>query len=509
MIYTEKDLPKNLEDSADVCVIGSGAGGAVFAKEIASAGRTVVLLEEGGYYTSKDFTRNPVEMFAKLYRDMGMTTTFGLPGRPPVLVPMGRCLGGTTVINSGTCFRTPESVLLKWTNEFNIEKCMPDDMAPIFERVEKIINVTSVTDDIMGKNGAKFREGAKKLNYSGGPIKRNMKDCKGCGTCVWGCPHDSKQAMHVTYIPLASEKGAKIYTRCRAEKLIVKGGRAAGVSGSILEAGTDRVIGSFKINAKVVAVACGAILTPVFLLNNGVGNSSGEVGKNLRLHPGIRVLALYDEEINGWLGVPQSYYVDHFFNEGIMLEGVFVPPEVGAMGMPFIGLEHKELLADYKHIGAFGAMASDTSSGRVFSRGIGKAFMIYNMSDSDAKKLGRAVAITSRIFFSAGAKKVFPSVYGFLTLNSEKDCEAIERATIRPHQLECMAFHPMGTCRMGTNPKKSVVNSFGESHDVKNLFVVDASIFPSSLGVNPQESIMAFSTRSAFYVLDNSERYFS
>lgn len=508
MIYFYKDIPGRLEDSADVCVVGSGAGGAVFAKEIAEGGRSVILLEEGGFYTSKDFTRNPVEMFAKLYRDMGMTTAFGLPGHPPILVPLGKCLGGTTVINSGTCFRTPDSVLFKWTKESGIERCMPDDMAVFFERVEKIINVTPVTDDIMGKNGLKFREGVKKLGYSGGPIKRNMKDCRGCGTCVFGCPHDSKQAMHVTYIPLASEKGARIYTHCRVEKIITDGSRVKGVSGTILEPGTERPTGKFTIHASVVAIACGAILTPVLLLENKIANSSGEVGKNFRLHPGIRVIAVYDEVINGWLGVPQSYYVDEFFFEGIMLEGVFVPPEIGAMGMPFIGEKHKEILADYKYIGAFGAMASDTSKGRVFSRGIGKPLIIYNLNREDARKLGKAVAITSKIFFSAGAKRVYPSIYGFLTLNSIDDCKKIENARINPYQLECMAFHPMGTCRMGVDPKKSVVNSFGETHDIKNLFIVDASIFPSSLGVNPQESIMAFSTRSAFHVLENAERYF-
>jgi choline dehydrogenase-like flavoprotein len=508
MLYTPEDIPNKLEDSADVCVIGSGAGGAVFAKEIAEGGRSVILLEEGGSYTSKDFNRNPVDMFPKLYRDMGMTTAYGLPGHPPIIVPMGKCLGGTTVINSGTCFKTPDSVLVKWAEEFGIKKCLPEDMAPFFERVEKIINVTPVTDDIMGKNGIKFREGVKKLGYSGGPIKRNMKDCKGCGTCVFGCPHDSKQAMHLTYIPSASEKGARIYTHCRVEKIKVEGSRVTGVSGTILEPGTDKPLGQFNINAKVVAVACGAMLTPVLLLRNNLANSSGEVGKNFRLHPGIRVIAVYDEVINGWLGVPQNYYVDEFFNEGIMLEGVFVPPEVGAMGMPFLGEKHKELLANYKYIGAFGAMASDTSKGRIFARGNGRPFILYNLNKEDARKLGKAVAITSKIFFAAGAKIVFPSIYGYLTLNSIDDCKKIEDANIKPSQLECMAFHPMGTCRMGSDPKKSVVDSYGESHDIKNLFIVDASIFPSSLGVNPQESIMAFSTRSAFHVLENGEQYF-
>jgi choline dehydrogenase-like flavoprotein len=192
-----------------------------------------------------------------------------------------------------------------------------------------------------------------------------------------------------------------------------------------------------------------------------------------------------------------------------MLEGVFVPPEIGAMGMPFIAEKHKELLANYRFVGAFGAMASDTTKGRIYARSDGSPLIVYNLNRKDAEKLGKAVGITSKIFFAAGAKKVFPSVYGFTELNSMEDCSRILATQIKPSQLECMAFHPMGTCRMGESHDKSVVNSFGESHDIKNLFIVDASIFPTSLGVNPQESIMAFSTRTAFHILNNSEKYFT
>jgi choline dehydrogenase-like flavoprotein len=497
VIYEGKDISQEVKESAEVCVIGSGAGGAVAAKELAEAGHSVVLLEEGGNYTTKDFSRSLVQTFSRLYRDGGTTVALG---RPPVAFPIGRCLGGTTTINSGTCFRTPDKILRRWRREFGIEGIEPEQMRPYFERVEKIINVTPVNSGNMGKNGEIVLRGAKKLGYSSGPLLRNVKDCRGCGVCVMGCPSGAKQPTSVNYVPMAVEHGARVYCDARAEKILVKSGVACGVEGHILERETNKAKHKFSVMAKVVVLSAGAIHSPLLLLRNKLANSSGQVGKNLRLHPGLGVSALMDEEVNGWLGVPQSVYVDEFIDEGIMLEGAFVIPPICAAQLPYSGEKAKDLMFHYKNIALFGTMVFDETRGRVRPGVLGRGLITYNMIREDVKKATRGIAYDAEIFFAAGAKKVFPYIPWMPEMTSVKQVHEILRRGLKPSELKTMAFHPMGTCTMGIDRRYAVVDPYSESFDVKNLFVCDASIFPTCLGVNPMVSIMAFANRSADYI---------
>ncbi|UCD83763.1 MAG: GMC family oxidoreductase [Deltaproteobacteria bacterium] len=505
MIIRSKDLSSDVNEKVDVCVIGSGAGGAVMAKELSEGGHSVVVLEEGGYFTRKDFNQKALDMYAMMYRDFGFTVAIGMPSIP---IPTGKCIGGTTTINSGTCFRVPDYILKSWQENYGLEDLTSEAMRPSFERVEKTINVTPVGLDIIGKNALVFKRGTEALGFKGAPIARNAKDCRGCGVCVFGCPTDAKQAMHLNYIPLSSQCGAKIYANCRAERILTEQKRVKGVEGLFLDQKTNKKTHKMKVEAKVVILTANAFYSPALLLRNKLANSSGQVGKNLHIHPATRVTALFDEEIEGWKGVPQSYYVDEYFEEGIMLEGIFVPPNYGSASLPSFGKQHKELMKDYRHIAAFGVMVSDTSRGRVRIDQRGRPLITYRMNRSDTRKMAKGVAITSEIFFAAGAKKVFPYLPGLPEISSKQEVDRIRERRPKATDFTMMGFHPMGTCRMGKNRKKSVVNSHCESHDVTNLFICDGSIFPSSLGVNPQLSIMAFATHAANYINANADRYF-
>ena len=221
-------VAEDVHEKADVVVVGSGAGGAVVARELAARGKDVLLLEEGGFFTGKDFTANPREMIDLLYRNRGLT---GALGRPPIPIPLGRCVGGTTTINSGTCYRAPDYVLDEWAERHGVAGAREPELRPYFERVEAELGVRAVPDETYGRNSRLFERGAAALGYDGARIPRNERGCLGTGVCAIGCPQDAKQAMHVSYVPRAQAAGARLYTRCRVDRILLSGGRAIGVIG--------------------------------------------------------------------------------------------------------------------------------------------------------------------------------------------------------------------------------------------------------------------------------------
>lgn len=466
--------------TADVCVIGTGAGGAVVAKELAERGLRVVALEEGGHFTRKDFNRRPVDMLPLLYRDSGLT---GSIGRPTIAIPLGKAVGGTTLVNSGTCFRTPDRVVERW----ELPGITPEALTPYFERVEKALNVTEVSDPLLGRNGKIMRRGAEFLGLHGRPLRRAAKDCRGSGVCCFGCPTDAKQSTHLSYIPDALRAGADVYTHARAEQILIENGRAVGVR---FAQGTVR--------CQCVVLAAGAILTPAFLLRQKLANSSGQVGRNLTIHPTTRILGLFSEAVEGWRGVPQGFYVDDLAEEGIALEGIHGPPALIAVTLPFLGRKFLDLLAQMRYVGTFGVMITDETTGRVsYSRLFQTPIVRYSLGAADMERLRKGIALVARAFLAAGAERIYLPVRGWEDLGSRQEVDRFLGARQEPTDFDVTAFHPLGTCRMGTDPKSSVVDSFGAAHDVPGLWIADGSIVPSALGVNPQVTIMALATRCA------------
>lgn len=475
---------------ADVCVIGTGAGGAVVAKELAEGGMSVVMLEEGEWHETDEFNARPREMTTKLYRDAGQITTLG---NTPIVLPLGRMVGGTTAINSGTCFRTPEPVLAYWRESFGLDGLTSDSLEPYFRRVERIVNVSQVPAEIAGPNANLIRRAAESLGWSGDFIYRNAKGCVGSGVCAFGCPTGAKQHVGITYVPLAWAAGATTYTGTRAERVILERGRARGVhartaGGGILRVMADRVI-----------VSCGAIHTPWFLGLQGIGTASGELGRNLAIHPASAVRALMDEEVRQWEGVPQSYFIDHFADEGLMFEGATGPPDYLAMTIHAMGPEHREYMQLYPRMSQFGVMVSDTSRGRVRDV-LGRPQILYDVNDSDVATIKRGLELLTELYWEAGAREVLLPVAGVPVLR-DGDSGPLERARLRASDLTLMAFHPLGTARAGADPQRSVLDGDLRVHDLEGLYVADGSAVPSSLGVNPQITIMSLATRLAFHLL--------
>jgi choline dehydrogenase-like flavoprotein len=258
--------------------------------------------------------------------------------------------------------------------------------------------------------------------------------------------------------------------------------------------------GRLRVLADRVVLAAGAIHTPILLARNHLGGASGMLGHNLSIHPATAARARFDEEIVLWDGVPQSYFVDELAADGIMLEGIAGPPDYLAMAIPRTGPEHRELMLDARHLAQFGVMVSDTSRGRVRGLADGRPLIRYDLHRDDARRFQRGLELLARIWFAAGAHEVVVPVAGVPAL-SGGDITPLLQADVRPRDLTLMAFHPLGTARASADPARSVVDEDLQVRGAPGLYVCDGSAVPSSLGVNPQITIMALATRLAGHLL--------
>ncbi|MEW6777256.1 MAG: GMC family oxidoreductase N-terminal domain-containing protein [Bdellovibrionota bacterium] len=504
-ITSGTNLGQDEEMECDAVVVGTGAGGAPVAKELAERGYAVLLLEEGEYFTRKDFNGRPIEMQRKMYRNGGFTIAWGNSFFP---IPAGKTVGGSTTINSGTCYRIPEKTLTRWRTELGLSEFTPEMLDPYYRKVEEILQVAPAKMEYVGGPGRVIARGCETLGYKNHkPLLRNAPECDGQGLCCFGCPTDAKRSTNVSYVPEALKNAAQLVTGVKVEKILTQGGKAVGVEGSIKH--KDGKSTKLKVRAKVVVVSCGTFYTPPLLLKNNLCNSSGELGKNLSIHPASQVLALFDEEINGSRTIPQGYAVEEFANEGLMFEGAFVPLDIGASALTSFGPRYMDIVENYNHVSAFGFMVQDSSRGQVRLGPKGEPLLLYWLNQRDTKLMQRGMEILSRIYFAAGAKEVYPGLSGWETLRSTRDVDRMARAKVSARHFDITAYHPLGTARMGLDPDKSVVGPTHEAHDVRNLFICDGSAVPSSLGVNPQMTIMALATRASEFIARRLEKSYN
>ena len=490
----ESDGGPELELEANVIVVGSGAGGAVVAKELAELGYAVIMVEEGLYFRRKDFTGQAISMNQLMYRDGGMTFTVG---NAAILLPQGRTVGGTTTINSGTCYRAPEKVFESWRREAGLVEFTSDSMAPHFERVERVMGVAAAQEAYLGGVARIIRRGCERMGIEGhGPLLRNAPECDGQGVCCFGCPTDAKRGANVTYVPMALQRGALLLSGFKVTQIEMEGGRIAGVVAQGAP-GADGRRQRARLRAPAVVLACGTIQTPALLLRMGLANGSGQLGRNLSIHPAASAVAEFEEVIHAWDSIPQGYAIEAFHDEGMLFEGAFVPLDVLAGLFPFHGRPYVELMERYNHLAAFGFLVKDTSRGRVLLGPGGKELVLYHLNKQDRLKLQKGLEILARIYFAAGARKVVPGVRNFDILTEPAQLEGFRNARLKASDFELSAYHPLGTARMGADPHRSVVGPTHECHDHPGLYIVDGSCIPSSLGVNPMLTIMAMATRAA------------
>ncbi|MEQ8276266.1 MAG: GMC family oxidoreductase [Deltaproteobacteria bacterium] len=496
-----RDHAGDLEITTEVVVVGSGAGGAVVAATLAEAGMDVVVLEEGGHVRSEEHARmRPSESLRHLWRDAGFTMAIGLGQSPMINVMMGRCIGGSSALTGGVCFRIPDAVLADW-RALGLSDFTPEHLEPFYDDVETNVHVEEVPVQARSRSTQLFGEGAEKMGFSLESMRRNTNGCVGWATCNFGCPERAKMSVDISYIPRAMKAGAVVHSDCLVERVLTKGRRAVGVAGRVLNGPSGKPGGRLRVNAKRVVLACGAMFTPLVLKASGIGKRSGQVGRNLTLHPAFRIMARFDERVAGWNGALQSAYSSHFEPDGIQLNSVFVPPAILAATQPGIADDHVARAKTLEHLAIFGANLHDEAGG-VVRRGLGREPIVtYRMAKKDAAAVPKALRIAGETFLAAGAKELFLPVLGLEGLTPDA-FRALDLEKISPKRLECTSQHPLGTCRMGVDAKDSVVDDRGQCWDVEELFVTDGSTVPTSLGVNPQLAIMTLATRFAQRMAD-------
>jgi choline dehydrogenase-like flavoprotein len=489
----------SLEDRADYVIVGTGAGGATAARVLTEAGRSVILLEEGPRLHNEQRAIGLLDAMGQSMRDMGTVST---SGSAPFPLLLGRCVGGSTAVNSGIIWRMPEDVRAEWIEQHGLRDLVEARAQErIFDQLESELEIAPVDDAVAGGNARLMQAGARALGLPGRPIRRNAKRCVGSARCLQGCPNGARQSMDVSYIPRALAHGARLYPLARATHIRAEAGRAHAVLGE-WRAAEGAPLQRFKVvGTRGVIVAAGAIYTPVLLRNSGL---RGLVGERFAAHPGAAIVGRFIESVGMGFGATQSYEVP-LPADRLKLESISMPPELLASRLPGVGSEWQERLDQLDHFAQWAAVTRMRALGQVRPSRVGGVRVRYEPLPDDVERVKHGLSIIVAMMFAAGASEVYPGIAGVPeVLTSAAQAELIRDARVRRRDLHLVASHHFGTATAGADPRRSVVGPQLESHELPGLFVMDASVFPTNLGVNPQHSIMAVVFRAAEWLANQS-----
>jgi choline dehydrogenase-like flavoprotein len=477
------------EYKTDVVIVGAGPGGGAAAKVFAESGYRVVVIESGP--KASRFRPNYPNV-AKYH----MQENGSMVARGKVMMPIaaGKGVGGSTLINSALSFRTPDNVLQNWMHQLQDDEWSPHSLKPILDEVARIIGVDITKESVAGNNNKLIVEGINKLGLDGGLAPRSTPRCAGCGICYYGCPTGGKASTNLTYLPRASILGTIIQAETTVTEILVKNDRAIGVKGIAIDPETGNAGGIVTVFAKKVFLAAGAIGTPRLLWYSGLAEKLGPmVGKGLSVHPGSTLIGLCEKKVEMWKGATQGAYFHHPDLPGVLPHTFSAPPEACLIAAGYIGHEFQKGLSLLPYMCGMLVMVSDKGNGSVRATKAGNASISYDFDPTDVSRIKRGLIEVAKVLLAGGAISLRAPIRGIGVVKTAKElADKLEGCTIQDFTL--YAAHPMGTCRMSLSANSGVINSNGETHNIKDLFISDASVFPTSIGVNPQMSTMACST---------------
>ncbi|MBI5512909.1 MAG: FAD-dependent oxidoreductase [Deltaproteobacteria bacterium] len=493
---TPLPLVRDVDLRADVVVVGAGAGGSMAARELARAGASVVLLEEGPDHPPESFTQREDEALATLYQDRGARTT----ADRAIMVLQGRGLGGSTIHNQNLCKRTPPELLERWVEEHGLEDWSPRDCDALFEEVERDLGVRPIPDGAVNTHNRLLEDGARRLGWRHGRLAHNRDGCVGSGFCELGCVYDGKNNARKVLLPEASRRGARIRADTLVDRVLHRASARGGREVYGVEARDTRTGRRVTVHARCVVLAASAVGSAAVALRSALPDPYGRLGRGLRLHPGAVCAGLFDEEVLGWRGVPQSVEcTEHLdFSPGsdrrVWIVPVFAHPVGTAALFPGFGGPWLRALRTYPQVGALVAMVHDETEGRVVLKDH-RASLEYAPSRGDRAQLARGLRACAELLLAAGARRALVATTPPTIVRRASELDALGAEALGPHRVPLTAVHPMGAMTAGRDPRRSVCDPGGAHHQVAGLFVADGGLFPTSLGVPPQVSIYAVGLR--------------
>ncbi len=514
MIHDAARMGLPTELRADLCVIGSGAGGGMVASLAVQAGLDVVLLEAGSFIPPEHMTQREEQMIPRLLWDAGARTSRDRS----VQIHQGRGVGGSTLHNFNLCKRIPMPILEEWRRERGLRYLSPERWDSLYSNVESRLHVEVIPPEWRNPHNRLIEAGCRELGWSGAWLRHNRSGCNGSGYCELGCTYDAKNNVPKMLLPAAIDAGLTVMTHCQAIRIEHESGRATGVEAAALHPVSGEVLGEVRVEADAVCVSASATGTAALLQRSEVPDRSGATGESLRIHPALVVAAEFAETVRAWRGVPQSYECTELLDfEAAHGSGVgetppgtrtwivpaFAHPMATATMIPGHGTEHRRIMERYDNLAVLTAMIHDRSEGRVRPRGDLGLRVDYHVGSDDRKELVLGLVACVRLLRAAGAIRVFVPTDPPLTLEPNDSLAALETLELDRSGLRLAAVHPMGSVPMGDDPATAAVDSRGKHHHLDRLWIADGSLFPSSIGVPPQLSIYALGLHVGRAIVDS------
>ncbi len=511
-VYEAFDYQDGDSHATQVCIIGSGCGGATLAKRLTDFGVNVIVLEQGSYITASKMDQRDLNMMGKLYGDRGMGTS----SDQSTQILHGNNVGGASVHYWADSYRTPQDKLDSWQRDFGMKGHDSDDLNSAFNQIEKSLNILEAPDQLFNTLNKKVRSASKALSWHGHRVPQARKHCVGSGHCMQGCLYDAKQSQMITHIPTAIKQGARVFANARAGKLVSQGGTVKQVRVDIMDPVRGEASGkTMTIAAEVVVVAAGGFNSSYYLLQQGMKKQLPALGKYFSMNPSTMVHSMFDEDIIQWRNIPAAWGIDEYrqrrYQQGQYSEGGYLlmpsqlQPALLAGTLPGFGQQHQDWMKYAPKIGGTIAWMDDIEDelGEIRLKSNGARDVYYPYGEKTQKVLKDSVIKQVTLNFEMGAKKVLVAGAQAIELTSVKQIKKLDDLQLTSAGLFLAAPHPGGGCRMGGDAKNSVVGFDHRVHGWNNLFVADSSVFPSSSSLDPSLTIMAFSYIAADRIMES------